>query len=119
MNKHKIIRITTVPISMNKILVGQLAYVNQFYEVVGVSSFVEKDFHEIEEREGIRMIDVPIVRTINIKKDIIALKELIALFKKEKPHIVHTHTPKAGLLGMIAAKMAGVRLDYILLAVCR
>ncbi len=30
------------------------------------------------------------------------------LFKKEKPSIVHTHTPKAGLLGMIAAKLASV-----------
>lgn len=108
MKRHKVIRITTVPISMNKILVGQLAYLNQFYEVIGVSSFVEKDFQEIEEREGIRMIDIPMVRTINFRKDIIALKRLVELFKKEKPDIVHTHTPKAGLLGMIASKIAGV-----------
>src|SRR5690606_2286445 len=108
MKRHKVIRITTVPISINKILVGQLAYLNQFYEVIGVSSFVEKDFQEIEEREGIRMIDIPMVRTINFRKDIIALKRLVELFKKEKPDIVHTHTPKAGLLGMIASKIAGV-----------
>lgn len=108
MDKQKIIRITTVPVSMNKILVGQLSYIDQFYEVVGASSFVEKDFEEIRQREGIRMVAIPLIRTISIQKDLAALKALIVLFRKEKPAIVHTHTPKAGLLGMLAAKITGV-----------
>ncbi len=99
---------TTVPISMNKILSGQLKYLNQFYEIVGVSDYVEKDFNEIETREGIRMIAVSMVRTIHLIKDIQALIRLIKVFKQERPDIVHTHTPKAGLLGMIAAKWVGV-----------
>ncbi len=99
---------TTVPISMNKILSGQLKYLNQFYEIVGVSDYVEKDFNEIESREGIRMIAVSMVRTIHLIKDIQALIRLIKVFKQERPDIVHTHTPKAGLLGMIAAKWVGV-----------
>lgn len=106
--KPKIIRITTVPISMNKILAGQLKYLNQFYEIVGVSDYVEKDFQEIETREGIRMIAVPMVRIIHLIKDIKALIRLIKVCKKERPDIVHTHTPKAGLLGMIAAKWTSV-----------
>lgn len=108
MNKKKIIRITTVPISMNKILNGQLKYVNEHYEVVGVSRYVEKDFDEIRNREGIRMIAVPFERTINLSKDLICLLQLIQIFRREKPFIVHTHTPKAGLLGMIAAKITNV-----------
>lgn len=110
MNKKKIIRITTVPISMNKILNGQLKYVNEHYEVVGVSRYVEKDFNEIRNREGIRMIAVPFERTINLGKDLACLFQLIQIFRREKPHIVHTHTPKAGLLGMIAAKITNVPL---------
>jgi glycosyltransferase involved in cell wall biosynthesis len=106
--KPKIIRITTVPISMNKILSGQLKYLNQFYEIVGVSDYVEKDFKEIETREGIRMIAVSMVRTIDLIKDMQALIRLVKVFKQERPDIVHTHTPKAGLLGMIAAKWVGV-----------
>lgn len=108
MKRHKVIRITTVPISMNKILVGQLAYLNQFYEVVGVSSFVEKDFKEIQEREKVRMVSVPLVRRINLIKDIIALVAMYRVFKREKPLIIHSITPKAGLLSMLAGKMAGV-----------
>lgn len=104
-DKKKIIRITTVPISMNKILVGQLTFLNTYYNVIGVSSYVEKDFNEIEQREGIKMLNVPLTRSINLKQDFIALLKLIQLFRKEKPDIVHTHTPKAGLLGMLAAKI--------------
>ena len=38
------------------------------------------------------------------------LIRLIRIFRKEKPDIVHTHTPKAGLLGMLAAKLCGVKI---------
>ncbi|MBZ9618862.1 glycosyltransferase family 4 protein [Psychroflexus lacisalsi] len=108
MKKKKIIRITTVPISMNKILEGQMAYINDYYNLIGASRYVEKDFKEIEEREGIKMLAIPFSRTINPSKDLISLYKLIQLFKKEKPDVVHTHTPKAGLLGMLAAKITNV-----------
>ncbi|WP_338647708.1 glycosyltransferase family 4 protein [Flavobacterium sp. KS-LB2] len=108
MDKKKIIRITTVPISMNKILVGQLTFLNTYYNIIGVSSYVEKDFNEIEQREGIKMLDIPLMRTISIKQDFIALLKLIQLFRKERPDIVHTHTPKAGLLGMLASKITRI-----------
>src|SRR5690606_26622339 len=41
-------------------------------------------------------------------KDIKAVWQLYKIFKKERPLIVHTHTPKAGTVGMLAAKLAGV-----------
>lgn len=40
-------------------------------------------------------------------KDIVSLVKLYLVFKKEKPQIVHSITPKAGLLCMLAAKFAG------------
>src|SRR5690606_19305142 len=58
--------------------------------------------------EGVKTISVEMTRTISPFKDLKALFQLIKLFWKEKPQIVHTHTPKAGLLGMMAAKMIGV-----------
>lgn len=108
MKRPKIIRITTVPISMNKILEGQLAYISKHYDVIGASRYVEKDFKEIEVREGIRMTAIPFARTIDLYKDLISLYKLIQLFKREKPDVVHTHTPKAGLLGMLAARITKV-----------
>jgi len=106
--KPKLIRLTTVPISMNIILKGQLGYMNQFFEVIGVTGYDEKHFNEIAQREGIRMKAVDMARTIAPFKDLRALWQLYRFFEAEKPTIVHTHTPKAGLLGMLAAFLARI-----------
>lgn len=57
----------------------------------------------IEEREGVRTIAIPMERRISLIKDFISLIRLIILFAKEKPDMVHSITPKAGLLSMLAA----------------
>lgn len=106
--KQKLIRITTVPVSMNIILKGQLNFMNQFYEVIGITSYDEKHFNEIADREGVRMEAIEMSRTISLIKDFKALWRLYKFFIKERPEIVHTHTPKAGLLGMLAALFARV-----------
>lgn len=105
---NKLIRITTVPVSLNVLLKGQLAFMNQFYKVIGVTSYVEAQFTEIQEREKIELVNIEFTRTISPVKDLIALYKLYFFLKKEKPFIVHSHTPKAGTIGMIAAKLAGV-----------
>jgi glycosyltransferase involved in cell wall biosynthesis len=103
MKKPVLMRITTVAVSMNIILRGQLSYMNQFYEVVGVTSPDTKHFPDCAQREGIRMVAIPMQRTIHPWKDLVALVRLYKLMRIEHPSIVHTHTPKAGLLGMLAA----------------
>lgn len=108
MAKPKLIRITTVPVSMNIILKGQLAFMNQYFRVIGVSAWHPKHFPEIKEREGIGMIQVKMARGISLWKDIKALLNLYFIFRRERPTIVHTQTPKAGLVGMVAAWFAGV-----------
>lgn len=107
MPKLKLIRITTVPASLNTLLRGQLKYMKQFYDVYGVSSDGSR-LKEVEQREDIKTFAVNMTRTISPFKDLKALFQLIRLFRAEKPAIVHTHTPKAGTLGMIAAMLAGV-----------
>ena len=98
----KIIRITTVPNSLLILLKGQLAFMSRYYDIVGVSSGT--DFlKEVNAREGIRVIEVEMTRSISPFNDIIALWRLVVILKREKPDIVHTHTPKAGILGMLAA----------------
>lgn len=104
---NKLIRITTVPISLDKLLSGQLSFMNQFYHVIGISS--DKTYlQKISQKENIEVIHVEMTRKITPLKDLKSTWELYKFFKKEKPLIVHTHTPKAGTAGMIAAKFAGV-----------
>lgn len=60
-------------------------------------------------RRGIPLTLLPeIVRRPAPARDFLAVKKMAQIFKKEKPHIVHTHSSKTGILGRWAAKMAGV-----------
>lgn len=104
----KIIRITTVPGSLYSLLKGQLKFMNQYFEIIGVSGEGD-DMREVEKNEGIRTEIVEMTRTISPIRDLIATYKLYKLLKKEQPHIVHTHTPKAGIVGMFAAYLAGVQ----------
>lgn len=100
--KKKLIRISTIPGSLETLLKGQLKMLSEHYEIVAVSSPGEK-MKVLEEREGVRTVSVPMERRISLVKDFISLLRLIVLFAKEQPDIVHSITPKAGLLSMLAA----------------
>jgi glycosyltransferase involved in cell wall biosynthesis len=107
-SRKKIIRITTVPISLKVLLRRQLNFMSRHFDVLGVSS-PGPVLAEVAEQEGVQVAAVEMTRSITPVKDLHAIWQLYRLFKKERPDIVHTHTPKAGLLGMLAARLAGVR----------
>ncbi len=107
MEKPKLIRITTVPLSLDKLLSGQLNFMNSFYEVTAVSS--EKEYLErIGEKEKVCTFHLEMSRKITPVQDFLAVIKLYRFLKIKAPQIVHTHTPKAGIVGMLAAKLAGV-----------
>jgi glycosyltransferase involved in cell wall biosynthesis len=106
----KIIRITTAPISLKLLLKGQMKYMQQNgFEVVMVSS-EGKEWEEVIATEGCRHQVIPMTRRLTPFADLRSLWRLYRFIKKERPDIVHSHTPKAGLLGMLAAKFAGVKI---------
>lgn len=103
----KLIRVTTSDISLFLLLRGQLKFLNNYYEVVGLSSDTGL-LHQVEKREGIRVIELAMRREISIMRDLLCLWHMYRIFKKEKPFIVHTNTPKGSLLSMMAALVAKV-----------
>lgn len=98
----KLIRTSTVPMSLDTFCRGQLKMLSEHFEVVAVSS-PDVELKTIEEREGVRTIAVAMERHISLLKDVKSLLQMISVFKKEKPDIVHSITPKAGLVSMLAA----------------
>lgn len=102
MKMKKLIKISTVPQSLNGFCRGQLKMLSAYYEVVAVSS-PEPELRMIEEREGVRTIAVPMERHISLLKDLRSLWRMVRVFRREKPDIVHSITPKAGLVSMLAA----------------
>jgi glycosyltransferase involved in cell wall biosynthesis len=106
--KPKLIRITTVPESLKTLLKGQHSFMsNNGFDVKGISSG-GKSLKEVKEEEDIEVFEVEMSRKISPIKDVLALWNLYHYFRHEMPSIVHTHTPKAGTVGMMAAKLAGV-----------
>ena len=104
----KLIRITTVPVSFKVLLKGQLRFMaSNGFDVKGVSSEGE-ELREVHENEGIAVEAITMSRKITPFQDLKSLWEMWNFLRKEKPQIVHTHTPKAGIIGMLAARLAGV-----------
>ncbi len=103
----KIIRITTSSGSLKGLLKGQLGFMSKHYEMIGIASG-EKNLSLVSEIEGVRTIHLNMTRTISPFKDVIAVYKLYKILKKEKPFLVHTHTPKAGIIGMLASKLARI-----------
>lgn len=103
----KLFFISTVPVSLNLLLKGQLRYLNSVYAVTAISGG-GVDLDHVAEREGVKTFAIEMERPISPIKDTVSLYKLYRYFKKEKPDIIHSITPKAGLLAMMAGKMAGV-----------
>lgn len=106
--KIKICRMTTIPMSLAILMDGQLEHMGgQGLDVTALSSPGEW-LKLIENERGIKSIAVPMTRTVSIIPDFVSLWRLYKIFRREHFDIVHSHTPKAGLLGMIAAWLARV-----------
>lgn len=107
-SKIKLVRVTTISISLEKLLTGQMAFMHDMgFEVYIVCSPSNKT-DDLAKREKSTFIPVKMTRIISPFADLVSLFKLIKIFYRLKPEIVHSHTPKAGLLSMMAAKITGV-----------
>ncbi len=105
--KKKLIRTSTVASSLDILLKGQLSFLNEHFEVIAISG-QDNHLKNVSNREKIQIIDVAFQRHIAPIQDLISLFKLYKILKKEKPSIIHSITPKAGLLSMIAGYFAQV-----------
>lgn len=107
MSKQKIIRACTVPLSLG-FVTGMLPDLQKKYEVVLLSSS-GPEWKEVRKLyPNVKCMEVNMERRISPIKDLNSLWQLWRIFCEEKPKMVHSMTPKAGLLCMMAAWMAGV-----------
>lgn len=105
--RYKLIHVVTVPGTLG-FFRGQLDYIKQHGYDVSVVASPGDTFERMVEELSVRGYAIPMKREISPWRDIVALFRLWRLFRLERPHIVHGHTPKAGLLSMLAAALAGV-----------
>lgn len=105
-HKPKIVRACTVSMSIGFVR-GMLADLKKKYEVILLSS-PGPEIEEAKKNGLARCIEVPMQRHISPFKDLVSLCRLIKVLRKEKPTMVHSMTPKAGLLCMMAAWLTRV-----------
>ncbi len=106
--KLKIARIATVPLFLDALLRQQLIHLlEKDYQVFAISS-AQGDWSRLKAVKNLNCIELNIARTPSIIDDIKSLIKLIQLFKREQFDIIHSTTPKAGLLCAIAAKFSGI-----------
>lgn len=108
MREIKVAHITTIDLSLRYLLLNQMQSIQEAgYQVTGISS-TGPDVSAIE-AAGIRHIAVPMTRNpFTPLQDLQSLWRLYRIIRRERFTIVHTHTPKPGLLGQLAAQLAGV-----------
>ncbi len=106
--RPRLVHLTTTDISLELLLGPQLsAFVEQGYEVIGVSA--PGPFVPAIEARGVRHVPLAnATRAMAPHKDLLAVGELTRLFRSLRPDIVHTHNPKPGLYGRVAARAARV-----------
>ena len=111
MNMHlvtkKLIYASTIPQSLDTFWRGFLRQQARDNTVIALSSPGEA-MSSIAEREGVKTIEVPMERRISLRNDLVSLWNLIKVFRKERPYMVHSMTTKAGLLCMMAAWLTRV-----------
>lgn len=107
MTKPKLFRVSTVSISLDLLLRGQLRSLNQKFDVTAISTF-DDILLKVSEREGVKVYGVFMKRNISLLIDIYSFFKLWVYFLIKRPLIVHSITPKAGLLTMLAGKLACV-----------
>lgn len=111
----RLVYIVTVPITADAFLRGQLTYLRERGFDVTVISSPGPELDRVREREQVETIALPMARPIRPREDAASLAQLVPLLRRLRPDIVNASTPKAGLLGMIAAKTARVPVRVYLL----
>jgi len=103
----KLLIIVTVPVVLETWLKGQPKFLSEYYDVEIITA-PSPTVTSVAEYENVPIKTMDFTRQISPFRDIKVLLKLVAYMRKEKPSIVYTLTPKAGLLGMIASWISRV-----------
>lgn len=106
-SKNKIIRSVTVSQSLGFCREVMIKMRAMGYDMVAVTS-PGPELDELRNKDGFHCVEVPMERHISVVHDLISLIRMIDAFRKEKPQVVHSMTPKAGMICMVAACLTRV-----------
>jgi glycosyltransferase involved in cell wall biosynthesis len=107
-NPRRIMFLTTIPQTLTAFFPRQLRLLAEAGFAVHAVSSPGEELEWLGRECGIATHGVPMERQPHPVRDVLSLGRLFRLMRRVRPDVVHAHTPKAGLLGMAAARAAGV-----------
>ena len=107
--KPKLAIVSTVPDTVYSILKGQPRWLSDYFQVIIISSSGEL-LKKVGQNEKVDVFAIEMHRGINIFKDIKSVMKMYFLLREIKPDIVHSYTPKAGMVAMLSSYLSGVKL---------
>jgi len=113
LHRRRIVFGTTVPVTARFFLVDQMKFlVKSGWEVHLVTS-AGRDLDLIRQNlngtEGITLHEIQMERRPSVRQDMVAMLDWVRLLRALRPDVIVVGTPKAGLLGILAAKWAGIK----------
>ena len=106
--KKRIAFVVSAPMTIEAFLVPHINALSTTFEVDVVWNASQGAVPEVETAPNVRFHHVAIDRSPNLPRDLAALVRLRNLLLELRPDVVQSVTPKAGLLGMIAARLARI-----------
>lgn len=107
--KTKLWIVTTVAESLDSLIEGQPRFLSKYFDVTIVSS-PSKKLIATADRENVAWRAVRLTREISPIQDLISIWKMYGMLRKDRPDIIQSYTPKAGLITMISARLARVPL---------
>jgi glycosyltransferase involved in cell wall biosynthesis len=92
---------------INVVLFEEIKYMADYFDIIIVTR-IESNFNSPFQKSNITFIDLKIDRKVNLINDLKTLINYIFIFIKYKPDIVHSMSPKSGLISMMASKLVNV-----------
>jgi hypothetical protein len=103
----RLLHVTTVPESL-RFLTGQARQMRDWGIETHVLSSPGDELDSFAAREGAHAHGVPMERRITPIRDLLAVFGICRVMRSVRPRIVHAHTPKAGVLAMVAARLVRI-----------
>jgi glycosyltransferase involved in cell wall biosynthesis len=114
-SRPRLVYTVTHPVTADLFLRGQLAFMRESGFDVTVIASPGRELERAAAREGVAAVGLPMKRAPSPAEDAVALARMIAALRRLQPDIVVASTPKAGMLGMLAARVLRVPVKIYLL----
>jgi glycosyltransferase involved in cell wall biosynthesis len=108
LNTKRICLISSVPVLLWRFYPSLIAKLQSFYQQITIIASDQSELHIFKNDFGCNIVPMEISRQISPLKDVLSIVKITRYLSREKYDLVHAHTPKGGLAGMVGSYLAQI-----------